>query len=323
MVGYNVWLCAESCVLRMATKEKDILDEEIGDFFKVLKHSEITTSVKHELKTKETSIPFKNSQIIIHEDVLQERGYRLWKACHFLVTYLGKFSETEFKGKRAIELGSGTGLGGIALAHLGANVTLTDFPSVLPILQINIDANTSRNSSLQGLLSVAPLTWGEDISSFTTPNNAPPLPSSSPSSSPPPSSPLSAPNPLPVDIILASDVLYSEEAHTPLLYTLAALSTPQTQIIFSYERRKKSNDRFFKKASKWFEWTTLGAGEIIEGSEDKVTIYLMRKRLAPTKKGTGRVKEREGKGEKAKKSEGKAEKVKESEGGEKVEKSEG
>jgi hypothetical protein len=51
----------------MATKEKDILDEEIGDYFKVLKHSEITTSVKHELKTKETSIPFKDNQIIIHE----------------------------------------------------------------------------------------------------------------------------------------------------------------------------------------------------------------------------------------------------------------
>jgi methylase of polypeptide subunit release factors len=43
-----------------------------------------------------------------------------------LVTYLEKFSETEFKGKRAIEVGSGTGLGGIALAHLGATVILTD-----------------------------------------------------------------------------------------------------------------------------------------------------------------------------------------------------
>jgi hypothetical protein len=53
-----------------------------------------------------------------------------------LVVYLGKFTEKEFSGKRAIELGSGTGLGGIALAHLGANVTLTDilflsFPSSL------------------------------------------------------------------------------------------------------------------------------------------------------------------------------------------------
>ena len=67
--------------------------------------------------------------------------------------------------------------------------------------------------------------------------------------------------------------------------------------------------------------TTLGAGEIIAGAEDKVTIYLMRKRLAPSKKGTGCVKEREGKGEKVAKKE-KGEKTAKKEDNEENEKKE-
>lgn len=51
--------------------------------------------------------------------------------------------------------------------------------------------------------------------------------------------------------------------------------------------------RFFTKASKWFDWTTLTAGQIIDGANDSVTIYLMKKKLSPSKKATGRAKERE------------------------------
>jgi hypothetical protein len=51
----------------MATKEKDILDEEIGDFFKVIKNSDIAAYAKPELSTKETTVPFKDTHIIIHE----------------------------------------------------------------------------------------------------------------------------------------------------------------------------------------------------------------------------------------------------------------
>jgi hypothetical protein len=61
--------------------------------------------------------------------------------------------------------------------------------------------------------------------------------------------------------------------------------SPQlTHIIFAYERRRKINDRFFKKASKWFDWTLVNAGDIIEGADDKVTIYLMKKKEHPVSK---------------------------------------
>lgn len=44
-------------------------------------------------------------------------------------------------GKRAVDLGSGMGLAGLALALLGCHVTLTDVDSVLPLLQGNATAN--------------------------------------------------------------------------------------------------------------------------------------------------------------------------------------
>lgn len=44
------------------------------------------------------------------------------------------------KGKKILELGSGLGLIGIALAKAGAHVTCTDMAQVLPALQANVDA---------------------------------------------------------------------------------------------------------------------------------------------------------------------------------------
>lgn len=52
-------------------KEDDILDEEIGDIWKVLKHTTIDPAVKHELSTHTTAIPFKDTEIVIHEVCIQ------------------------------------------------------------------------------------------------------------------------------------------------------------------------------------------------------------------------------------------------------------
>lgn len=49
-------------------REKDILDEELGDLFKVLKHNVVPENIgNRELKTKEAVIPFKGREILIHE----------------------------------------------------------------------------------------------------------------------------------------------------------------------------------------------------------------------------------------------------------------
>lgn len=44
-------------------------------------------------------------------------------------------------GMRCVELGAGVGLVGLALAAMGARVTITDVAKVLPLMQQNLAAN--------------------------------------------------------------------------------------------------------------------------------------------------------------------------------------
>ena len=67
----------------------------------------------------------------------------------------GDFSRAKVSGKRAIDLGSGMGLAGLALALLGADVVLTDVREVLPLLRRNTDANLSP-AALRGAC------WGQE-----------------------------------------------------------------------------------------------------------------------------------------------------------------
>ena len=53
----------------------------------------------------------------------------------------GDFARHKMKGKRAIELGSGMGLGGFAIALLGCNTVVTDTKEVLSLLQRNQENN--------------------------------------------------------------------------------------------------------------------------------------------------------------------------------------
>lgn len=55
------------------------------------------------------------------------------------------------KGKRAIELGAGPGLGGMAFALLGADVLLTDLADIVPLIRNNVDANFT-SAALHGAI---------------------------------------------------------------------------------------------------------------------------------------------------------------------------
>ena len=61
----------------------------------------------------------------------------------------GDFARHKMKGKRAIELGAGMGLGGFALALLGCQTIVTDTKEVLSLLERNYENNLTP-AAIQG-----------------------------------------------------------------------------------------------------------------------------------------------------------------------------
>ncbi|KAA0146060.1 hypothetical protein FNF29_08271 [Cafeteria roenbergensis] len=65
-------------------------------------------------------------------------GHVVWDAAGDLAKYLLEGSKRrDVRGKRVVEVGSGTGAAGLLLAMAGATVALTDLPSVVPLLAAN------------------------------------------------------------------------------------------------------------------------------------------------------------------------------------------
>lgn len=112
--------------------------------------------------------------IILHEPSLtaDNLGHKTWLASFLLakrlptlrpyLPFLNK-KDDQTSRPRAIELGAGTGLVGLAVAALfNVDIRLTDLPAIVPNLRSNVDAYSS-NATLQvrGHISVGELDWSE------------------------------------------------------------------------------------------------------------------------------------------------------------------
>ncbi|KAK9401737.1 protein-lysine methyltransferase METTL21C [Crotalus adamanteus] len=83
-------------------------------------------------------------QIIIQESI-ECFGAVVWPAALALCQYLeSNQEEINFKEKKVLEIGAGTGLVSIVASILGAFVTATDLPEVLENLEFNITRNTQK-----------------------------------------------------------------------------------------------------------------------------------------------------------------------------------
>jgi hypothetical protein len=92
--------------------------------------------------------------------------------------------------------GSGTGIVGLGLWMLGADVTLTDQPNILPLTEHNVGETIARNTRRStDTVRVREYMWGTPTATFERP----------------------------FDLILASDVAYDHRAVGPLVTTLKAL----------------------------------------------------------------------------------------------------
>jgi len=156
-------------------------------------------------------------ELKIHEPAMtgDDLGLKTWAASYMLAKRLRTFhlvsSDTQNR-LQVLELGSGTGLVGLAMAGLGADVVLTDLPSICPNLAYNAQQNREAVSLNGGTVRTAMLDW-------TNPTSCEPLPDDNSTGD-------DAPIPAKFPLILAADSLYSPDHPRMLVDTIGVWLAP-------------------------------------------------------------------------------------------------
>eukprot|EP00746_Dinoflagellata_sp_MGD_P116987 gnl/MRDRNA2_/MRDRNA2_52796_c0_seq1.p1 gnl/MRDRNA2_/MRDRNA2_52796_c0~~gnl/MRDRNA2_/MRDRNA2_52796_c0_seq1.p1 ORF type:complete len:277 (+),score=62.90 gnl/MRDRNA2_/MRDRNA2_52796_c0_seq1:91-921(+) len=113
----------------------------------------------------------------------------------------------DWTGKRILELGSGTGVAGLAAALSGAKVTVTDLHDALPLLQRNVERNSVAIHQQSGTAVAYSLDWRDDLNFMTEE---------------------------PWDLVLCSDLIWHKEHCEPLTRWLVKIQVP---CLFIYKPR--------------------------------------------------------------------------------------
>ena len=154
----------------------------------------------------------------------------VWDSCPRLCEYLCESQvATTIRGKSVIELGAGTGLPGLVCSRLGAkSVTLTDLPSELDLLRLNVDEN-KRDGYGDAPVDVRACAWGK-LDAFSGER---------------------------FDVVIVSDVLYHQPHETmrALAETLKALVAKDGVVYFAYHFRENllHDAYFFELIDEYFE----------------------------------------------------------------------
>lgn len=128
-----------------------------------------------------------------------EFGTVIWDGALGLCQYFDEH-KINFSQKKVIELGAGTGMLGILIALLGAEVTITDKPNLLRQIQQNVSVNIPSSDIPR--VKVRALSWGHDHIQF----------------------------PSDYDVIMGTDIVYIPESVPLILKTLQHLSNERTVI---------------------------------------------------------------------------------------------
>lgn len=198
----------------------------------------------------------KSVDVFVPQRDIGEEAVVVWDAGLVLAYYLERHQITlgllkSEKRIHVVDVGAGTGVVGLVAASLGANVTLTDLPRYIPLLEEGISANCNlfhEKESINGsrFIRALPLNWGNisqvhDLCRRTNRDGI--------SIGGPP------------DLILASDCIYFEASIAPLVCTLRELAccTKLTVLVLlSYEdrdyspKKKKAKENFFALAERYF-----------------------------------------------------------------------
>ncbi|KAI3978809.1 hypothetical protein MKX01_015984 [Papaver californicum] len=213
------------------------------------------------------------TSVVIRQLPSQGLSFQLWPAATTLVNLLDHHQSTnniktplsaildEFRlcrqPLRILELGSGTGLVGIAAAAiLSSSCIITDLPHVLPNLQFNAAANSTMLVSRGGSVNVAALRWGEKDDMELMGRE--------------------------FDIILGSDVVYYNYLYDPLLQTLRFFlgdgegkdsRNAAPVFLMAHLKRWKKDSVFFRKARKMFNVEVIHTDTPNPGCRIGVVVY--------------------------------------------------
>ncbi|KAL6043800.1 Methyltransferase-like protein 21B [Balamuthia mandrillaris] len=173
----------------------------------------------------------RGKQLIVHQIAgFSTTGGTVWDCAIVLQKLLQRNYFGELSGKRLIDLGSGTGMLGLACALLGCHVTLTDTPQQLPLLTKNVEANKQvlleggEGSTTCYLPTVIELTWGQTDLEGATSDFA---------------------SNRPYDVVLCSDLLFCAhkyECLPALLHTMLALCLPPSSSATQHLQEEKNKE---------------------------------------------------------------------------------
>ncbi|KAL6856133.1 hypothetical protein ACP4OV_018935 [Aristida adscensionis] len=152
---------------------------------------------------------------------------------------------------RVLELGSGTGAAGLALAAaLPARAVLSDLPCALPNLRHNAALNAPLLAAAGGAASVVPLPWG-DAAAMEAAAAARAF-----------------------DLVVASDVVYYEALVEPLIETLRFFVKGEVVFLMAHMRRwKRTDKKFFGKARKVFDVEVVHEDPPLQGCRHGPVVY--------------------------------------------------
>lgn len=204
-------------------------------YYDDFKHSNVTL-INYENLRLDCDVSSANTdrnerRLIIEQRKSLGKGGLCWDAAFILAEHLlanvGSWCLKERPTTRVLELGSGTGLAGLAIAKFvdGCSVTITDLPPLLDLMESNIVRNFDLKSkqSDQNCLQSNPiesstvahariLRWGET-------EDYPPDHEQ-------------------IDLLIAADVVATIYSAPPLVQTLYDLAGDNTKMFLSYKHRK-------------------------------------------------------------------------------------
>ena len=223
-------------------------------------------------------MPFMNSKLVIsttageHTAADGATGMNTWDAAVVLASYLETHPEI-VRGKTVLELGSGTGLGGMAAAALGAKKTLlTDLEYTLSNIQANIDSNMSVITGMD--ISVAMVDWFRPETYRIFSNSEAEMGEPEEREGEGEGEGEEGREKLNWDVILAADVVWLEHLVKPLLQAIDAMSGQQSVLLISHQHRSTLCDRLlFDGLATMFNCVTTEKSEHGVFQSHKIDVY--------------------------------------------------